>query len=163
MLGKLLMTCAVGLGLLGLVLFANVLRFGSRQIAVEPAPPMALDADVAGRLAAALRVRTVSNQDPAVLPRDEFVALHRQLEEAFPLVHRTLRRETVAELSLLYTWTGREPDLPPLLLLSHLDVVPVDPATESAWSHPPFAGEIADGWVWGRGALDDKVGVVGLL
>src|SRR5437667_1528834 len=163
MLRKLLVTCAVGLGVLGLVVLGNALRFRSRQLAVAPAPAMGLDADVAGRLAAALRLRTVSNQDPANLPRDEFLALHRQLEAAFPLVHRTLRRESVADLSLLYTWAGSEPGLPPLLLLSHLDVVPVDPATASSWTHAPFAGEIAEGYVWGRGALDDKVGVVGLL
>jgi acetylornithine deacetylase/succinyl-diaminopimelate desuccinylase-like protein len=41
----------------------------------------------------------------------------------------------------------------PLLLLSHLDVVPAD-ATE--WTHPPFAADIADGYVWGRGAVDMK-------
>jgi acetylornithine deacetylase/succinyl-diaminopimelate desuccinylase-like protein len=43
--------------------------------------------------------------------------------------------------------------LPPLLLYTHLDVVPAEPAH---WTHPPFAGEVADGFVWGRGALDMK-------
>ena len=48
----------------------------------------------------------------------------------------------------------------PLLLLSHLDVVPVEP---ERWTHPPFAGEVADGFVWGRGAIDSKLtGAVGL-
>lgn len=41
----------------------------------------------------------------------------------------------------------------PLLLASHLDVVPADAAR---WRHPPFAGEVHDGWVWGRGAIDMK-------
>jgi acetylornithine deacetylase/succinyl-diaminopimelate desuccinylase-like protein len=45
--------------------------------------------------------------------------------------------------------TGGEP----LLLLSHLDVVPVDP---TGWRFPPFAAEIADGYLWGRGAVDMK-------
>jgi acetylornithine deacetylase/succinyl-diaminopimelate desuccinylase-like protein len=45
--------------------------------------------------------------------------------------------------------TGGEP----LLLLSHLDVVP---APAAAWSHDPFAGDVADGYVWGRGAVDMK-------
>jgi acetylornithine deacetylase/succinyl-diaminopimelate desuccinylase-like protein len=43
-------------------------------------------------------------------------------------------------------------DLPPLLLSAHLDVVPA----EGNWSHPPFGGEIADGFIWGRGAIDMK-------
>ena len=41
----------------------------------------------------------------------------------------------------------------PLMLMSHLDVVP---AEAEAWTHPPFAGEVADGFVWGRGAVDTK-------
>ncbi|HET7727993.1 MAG TPA: M20/M25/M40 family metallo-hydrolase [Candidatus Limnocylindrales bacterium] len=42
---------------------------------------------------------------------------------------------------------------PPLLLLSHLDVVPAPP---DGWTHEPFAGDVADGYVWGRGAVDMK-------
>ena len=43
--------------------------------------------------------------------------------------------------------------LPPLLLYNHLDVVPAEP---ERWTHPPFGGDVADGFVWGRGALDMK-------
>lgn len=42
---------------------------------------------------------------------------------------------------------------PPILLSGHLDVVPADRAT---WTHDPFAGEVHDGWLWGRGAIDMK-------
>ncbi|MBT2480138.1 M20/M25/M40 family metallo-hydrolase [Streptomyces sp. ISL-94] len=48
---------------------------------------------------------------------------------------------------------GREPGLPPLLVHSHLDVVPADP---SGWTVHPFSGEVKDGYVWGRGAVDMK-------
>src|SRR3990167_9383144 len=43
---------------------------------------------------------------------------------------------------------------PKLLYMSHLDVVPVDDPAQ--WQHPPFAGEIHEGRVWGRGAADCK-------
>lgn len=43
--------------------------------------------------------------------------------------------------------------LPPLLLFGHTDVVPVEP---EHWTHDPFGGELVDGYVWGRGALDMK-------
>jgi acetylornithine deacetylase/succinyl-diaminopimelate desuccinylase-like protein len=49
--------------------------------------------------------------------------------------------------------TPTPPEAPPCLLYTHADVVPADPP---AWSVPPFAGAIKDGFVWGRGALDDK-------
>jgi carboxypeptidase PM20D1 len=42
-------------------------------------------------------------------------------------------------------------------------VVPIDPETEHEWLHPPFSGAVADGFVWGRGTLDVKVGVVSIL
>lgn len=49
---------------------------------------------------------------------------------------------------------------PPLLLYGHVDVVTTE---KQAWSHPPFAAEIADGWLWGRGALDMKGGIAMML
>ncbi len=49
------------------------------------------------------------------------------------------------------------------MLLAHLDVVPAEITPAARWTHPPFAGEIADGFVWGRGALDDKIAAVSLL
>ena len=72
-----------------------------------------------------------------------------------------LTREVISTYSLLYTWPGRRPDLPPAIFAAHLDVVPVE--AEGAWKHPSFSGAVADGSVWGRGAIDDKSGVLGLL
>ncbi|HAP76507.1 MAG TPA: peptidase M20 family protein [Acidimicrobiaceae bacterium] len=53
--------------------------------------------------------------------------------------------------SLIARLPGTDPTAPTLLLLGHTDVVPVDPAD---WRHDPFGGELIDGWVWGRGAID---------
>ena len=53
--------------------------------------------------------------------------------------------------SVVYRVPGHSPEAPSLLLLPHLDVVPVNPA---GWSVDPFAAEISDGFVWGRGAVD---------
>jgi carboxypeptidase PM20D1 len=47
--------------------------------------------------------------------------------------------------------------------MAHQDVVPVPAETEPDWTHPPFSGAIVDGHVWGRGALDDKAGLMGIL
>lgn len=53
--------------------------------------------------------------------------------------------------SLIYRISGTDPDAPSLALVPHLDVVPVEP---SGWSQDPFGGEIIDGFVYGRGAID---------
>jgi acetylornithine deacetylase/succinyl-diaminopimelate desuccinylase-like protein len=53
--------------------------------------------------------------------------------------------------SVLYRVAGRNPSAPTLMLMGHLDVVPAD---EKGWEHDPFGGEVHDGFVWGRGAVD---------
>jgi len=60
--------------------------------------------------------------------------------------------------NLVARLTGKG-DAPALLLQGHVDVVPA----AGTWSHPPFAAEVADGYVWGRGALDMKGGVAMML
>ena len=57
---------------------------------------------------------------------------------------------------MLYTWPGSNPKLQPMLLMAHQDVVAVAPGTEKDWSVDSFSGVVKDGFVWGRGAWDDK-------
>jgi carboxypeptidase PM20D1 len=118
---------------------------------------------LAARLAAAIRFRTVSTQDPAQFAGAPFRAFQQYLGEAFPAAHTRLQFETICEYSLLYTWPGSDPSLNPILLIAHQDVVPVAQETEKDWSHPAFDGVIADGFVWGRGALDDKSSLMAIL
>ncbi len=146
------------------VLLYRTLRYPSRQVQVAPAPDVALDVNAAAEhLAQALRFQTISNADPAQFKADEFLKFHEYLAQTFPRTHAALTREVVANYSLLYKWPGQDEHLKPILLLAHMDVVPVESGTEGAWAQPPFAGRIADGYVWGRGALDDKASVVGIL
>ena len=113
------------------------------------------------RFAKALTFPTVSHESPAEFDARAFAAFLAWLEASYPHVRATLPHERVGAASLLYRWPGEDASLAPILLTAHLDVVPV-PDPES-WTHPPFAGTIADGFVWGRGALDDKAAVVATL
>ncbi|MFD5224520.1 M20/M25/M40 family metallo-hydrolase [Microbacterium sp. NPDC058342] len=83
-----------------------------------------------------------------------FEAFERLIAELYPLVHEHLTFEKHTELGLLFHWKGRDAASDPVVLMAHYDVVPVDES--DAWTHPPFDGVIADGRVYGRGALDDK-------
>ncbi len=160
---RLIAALGAGVAILAVVLVARAVRTPSKQVAVAAAAPISVDADAAAaRLAGALRLRTVSNQDPAQFDGSQFRALHAYLAEHFPRVHQALQREVINDYSLLYTWKGSGDDQP-VLLLAHLDVVPVDPSTEASWVHPPFSGDIADGSVWGRGAIDDKGSALAIL
>ena len=53
--------------------------------------------------------------------------------------------------SVVYRLRGKDPSAPRLLLIPHLDVVP---ANSADWTHPPFSATYADGFIWGRGAVD---------
>lgn len=135
----------------------NTWRQGSRQIEVPPVPPLAFDEKAAAdRLAGSLRFKTVSSYDQPEANAEEFRKLHLYLQERFPKAHAVLKRELVGGLSLLYTWPGTEAAAKPVLLMAHQDVVPIAPGTEKDWKAEPFAGEVKDGFIWGRGAWDDK-------
>ena len=126
-------------------------------------PEITVAAGAADRLAGAIRFATISHADPAAFDQAAFVGLHQYLQREFPQAHAALSREIVANYSLLYKWEGSDPSLKPILLLAHMDVVPVEPGTESKWDKDPFAGTTADGFIWGRGAIDNKLAVVGTL
>lgn len=122
------------------------------------------DVAVAARhLGEAVRFRTISHQDPAEDQPAEWDRLHAWLQTTYPDAHRAMAREVVAGHALVYTWKGTDPSLDPIVLMAHQDVVPVTPGSEEAWTHPPFDGVIADGAVWGRGAIDDKGSLVTLF
>jgi carboxypeptidase PM20D1 len=114
------------------------------------------------RLGAAVRIPTVSYEEREKVDTAALDEMHRFLEENYPLLHRHLNREVVAGHSLLFTWEGTDREADPIVLMAHLDVVPVEPGTESEWPHPPFGGKTADGYLWGRGALDDKASLIGI-
>jgi carboxypeptidase PM20D1 len=149
---------------LSAVLVVRTLTFHSRQPAVTTVQPEPFDSmALAGRLAGALRFATISNQDSNAFDGRAFEGLQRYLQDSFPKLHATLAREVVNGYGLLYTWTGTDSTLAPIVLLAHQDVVPIEGGTEQKWTEPPFGGVIANGYVWGRGALDDKGSLVGIL
>jgi carboxypeptidase PM20D1 len=122
------------------------------------ADEMPLDDDrVVEALRACIRIPTVSSWDRVQEDRAAFAALLDELRRLFPRLHETCEVERIAGDALLVRWPGRSCEHP-VVLMAHLDVVPV--GDESMWTHPPFAAEVADGFIWGRGALDCKGSLV---
>ena len=118
------------------------------------------DQEVAEHLAASVRCQTVPVDDKGTPDPEAFRQLHKMLEETYPLVHQKLRREVVNGFSLVYIWQGTRGDLEPIMLMAHQDVVSADP---TEWTHPPFEGKITDGFIWGRGTLDIKNQLIGIM
>ena len=156
------------LGIAGIVLVVIVIVLvrtalpEPRWADIAPATDIRIDEMAAAkRLSESVTFATVSHSLERTIDEQAFLGLHDFLARSYPQVHGGLTLEVISEYSLLYTWQGSEPALPPILLMGHLDVVPADAAT--TWEWPPFSGAIADGFVWGRGTLDDKVSVLGAM
>lgn len=114
------------------------------------------------RLSAAVRCRTVSHVDTTLTDYAEFDRLHRLIRESYPLIMAAGTFETVGH-SILITLPGSDPNLRPVQLMAHQDVVPVVPGTEGDWAHDAFSGFVDDTYVWGRGTLDIKEMLMGEL
>ena len=131
--------------------------------------PVTIEVDIdaaAQRLSKGVQFPTISNQDRNDFDTKAFSDYHQYLVEAYPNVHKTLKREVLGDprpYSLLYSWEGKDPSLPPALFYAHMDVVPVPDDSRDQWKQEPFSGAIADGYIWGRGVLDDKNQIHGIL
>ncbi len=138
---------------------AIICFFNAARVKRPPKPECwqgAQDVDVLGaarRLSGAITFQTVSYTDTTKMDFHEFLNFHCYLKEQYPLVHNNLTLEKVGDYSLLFRWKGSDPGLLPIGLMAHQDVVPVE---REHWTREPFAGTIADGYVYGRGTLDMK-------
>lgn len=166
--GTVMTSVGIGLGVLliflaGFIALKTIL-YSPPQKKADKKDFVAVDGqNVAERLGLAVQQRTVSYHETEKVDANAFLGLHRLFQTLYPQVHAKLKKELVNEYSLLYTWEGKDPSLKPIMLTSHLDVVPADESPEGGWTYPPFAGKVADGYVWGRGTLDIKSGVIGVL
>jgi carboxypeptidase PM20D1 len=142
-------------------------QFNSLQMKDVALVEVTVDVNAAAeRLAGGIKFKTISNQDRNDFDVAAFEGYHAYLEKTYPKVHKVMKKEKLGDprsYSLLYTWEGKNLDLPPVLFYAHMDVVPVPDDTLAKWSVDPFAGTISDGYIWGRGVLDDKGQLQGML
>jgi len=154
---KVLAVALAAIGVVAVAVGVNTARSGSKQLAVEKAPALAIDETAAAqRLGEALRFMTISDYKDADANAAEFDKLQAHLQASFPRLHGALKRENVNGKALLYTWQGSDANAAPVMWMAHQDVVPIAPGTEKSWEQQPFGGVVHDGFIWGRGAWDDK-------
>ena len=137
----------------------------------EAAPPEPL-APNPGAMSAEALAQTVSQSiqfqtiSQAGNPRASWEAFEAQrawMAETFARTFTDMSVEDLGSGTLWLTLPGSNPNLEPIVLIAHQDVVPVESGTETDWTYAPFDGVIADGFVWGRGALDMKGHLVAVL
>jgi len=153
---------AIIIVILGILIF-NTLRLSSKQVASESLETVTLPNDVFQNLSKAIQYPTISFSEDAIPDSTAFYGFHRFLEETFPLTHSKLSLEKINDYSLLFKWEGSDASKKPIILMSHQDVVPVDEPTIGDWEAGPFEGKITATDIVGRGTLDDKGTLIGLL
>ena len=145
------------------ILIRNTLTLNSKQVASAPLETITFPDDIFENLSEAIQYPTISYSEESIPDSTAFHGFHRFLSETFPLVHSRLVLEKINKYSLLFTWKGSDSSKKPVILMSHQDVVPVDQPTLSDWEAMPFECKISSEHIIGRGTLDDKSTLVGLL
>ena len=160
----------IGLVILGAVamffavVFVRAIRFKPEKTKGVATKPVGIENQatqdrIVQRFQDMIRLKTISYQDRSKIDLDAFVKFKEMLEKNYPLMHQTCMREYHGDAGILYLWKGKEKG-DPVVLMSHYDVVPVN---EELWSKPAFGGVLEDGVVWGRGTLDTKGTLCGVV
>ena len=144
-------------------LLINAYRVTPWPTMVAPISLVPLPDSAIRHMSEAIQIPTVTVSDSAALDTAAFRQFDQFLHRAYPLVHQRLPRTAVRQFSYVYEWKGRQPGLPPIILMAHYDVVPVEAEAAHQWTRPPFSGAITDSCIWGRGAIDDKNAVIAIL
>ena len=142
------------------VMVFNAVRFKAADNGPRTVEDVKVNGDRAHQnLSALIKFETVSNADYDKTDKAVFAAYRAKLKELYPNVTAASEYKELGNTAMLFKIKGKSSENPSVLM-SHYDVVPVE---EDRWQHPPFCGEIIDGVLWGRGAIDTKITMVGIM
>ena len=149
------------------VLVFNTVTLKTKQLVSANGVPLQLpvDSHAVQHLSSAIQINTVSSADSVKmeLVRPRFDSFIQFLKVTYPLVFSSLQDTVINGRNILLKWQGSNESLAPAILYAHMDVVPVEQNTLAQWKHNAFSGDVADGYIWGRGALDDKGSLISLF
>jgi len=150
---------------LAIVLFVKTSSFKSKQIVAPDGKrkEFALDETAVKHLSDAIKINTISFDDTSVVNQPAFDSFFIFLKTEYAQVFENLEDTIINQRSLLLKWKGKNETAEPVMFYAHLDVVPIEETTRNKWTHEPFSGEVADGFIWGRGAMDDKGSLISIF
>ena len=143
-----------------LVLVVRALAFRPRRRQPAPALEVTVDQDRAvNNFREMIKCRTISYDDISRQDMDEFEKFRALLDTRYPAVAAKCEKHFIAPAGVVYHWKGQSGGTP-WVLMSHYDVVPVE---ESMWAEAPFGAVLKDGEIWGRGTIDTKATLLGVM
>ena len=154
----------LGIGLIVIFTIVLVKTFintpGSHQksTALEAIPNNAI-----AHMSEAIQIQTETPNDAYQFDTATFLAYRKFMEKSYPLIHKNLPRTIVDSFNYIYEWKGTDTSLLPIVLMAHYDVVPVEASAVKLWHAVPYGGEVKEGYIWGRGVLDDKSSMISIL
>lgn len=150
-----------------LIILAIIIRLMIKAINFKPleenpveAFHMELDDDaIIKRFQEMIRCKTISYLDTSLEDEEEFIKFRELLKNNYPNVHESCQLHKIGRTGLFYYWKGKSSEKP-AVFMSHYDVVP---ANSHQWDKDPFSAVIEDGVLWGRGTLDTKATLCGIM
>ncbi len=151
---------AAALLILAAVLVVRAIAFKPKSKTAKAYEKVSVDGSAAARtLSELIKCKTVSCSNPDEEDKAEFDRFKNVLKELFPSVFGKCENIEIGEKSILIKWCGKSHSSP-VVLMAHYDVVS---AEEEKWQKPAFEGIIENGVLWGRGAIDTKVTLNGIM
>ena len=146
-------------GLVFLLLVRTVLFVPKKQDEIQADPVLLNEEKIVSDMVDMIRCKTISDRDEEKVDREEFAKFEKLLKERFPNIHQSCTFEKIGKTGLLYQLKGKASDKPSVCM-AHYDVVPVE---EEGWDKPAFEGVIEENCIWGRGTLDTKGTLCGVV
>ncbi|MEA1910411.1 MAG: M20/M25/M40 family metallo-hydrolase [Spirochaetota bacterium] len=153
--------------LLLLILLTGVLvfrTFSYRDISPsdlnEPYTLSTVSQDALNRFSKFIQLKTVTYNDFAQIDMVEHRKVEKFFKDNFPLCSKKLNLTKLNDFAYIFKWEGKNKSKKPVLFMAHFDVVPVQ---DEGWDFLTFSGEVKDGHILGRGALDTKNSLLGIL
>ena len=142
------------------VLLVRTMRFRPMEQKTVPEAPVKLDEEkIVEDMQELIRCKTISYRDESQVDWAEFERFQKVLTERFPLVHSACSMQKIGKTGLLYKLPGLSSEQVSVCM-AHYDVVPIE---EDGWSKPAFDAILENGVLWGRGTLDTKGTLCGVL
>ena len=142
------------------VIIIRALRFTPKHtVSVSPTAVEIDEAAAISHLAEMISCKTISYYEDERIDKAEFARFRALLKKLYPTVAEQCAYEEIGPSGVLFSLKGKSAEKP-AVFMSHYDVVPVN---EAQWTKPAFEGLIQDGILWGRGTLDTKGTLLGVM